>query len=266
MSDRDNTRAHLSEYERAVCYYTLPKVVHPVSLGLLGAYALCVFEALLAMTYGIVAGNMTFTTVGSYSFAAIVAFGIVVFFVRALVNDIRRRKLLAEAEGAPNPVVAASGDIPNPFAEHLLLRHSLSQRGKLHACGTEDHTLEFIVEHSPGGGVWIVRAADGRELFQVRALAGVRSFSFGRGGPARMAVYRDEVEIASIVRHPGWTENSVEIAGETLRPAQVTVRNRGVYVQGKLVGRIYELRGSDYLDVHRSAFNDGLLGYFITLT
>ena len=46
----------------------------------------------------------------------------------------------------------------------------------------------------------------------------------------------------------------------------ILVRSRGIYVNNALRGRIYDLRGDDYLDVHRDTLNDALLGYFVTLT
>ena len=59
----------MTPYERAVCYYTLPKVIHPITLGLIWVYALCVIEAVGAFSYGVYTGDMDWTMAGFYSFA-----------------------------------------------------------------------------------------------------------------------------------------------------------------------------------------------------
>jgi len=49
----------ISDYERAVCYYTLPRVTSRVTLALVIAYAVCVFEALGALCIGVLFDNRT---------------------------------------------------------------------------------------------------------------------------------------------------------------------------------------------------------------
>lgn len=254
----------ITPYERAVCYYTLPKVIHPVTLGIIIVYGVCVLEALLAFGYGIYTKDMDWISAGSYAFAGIVIFGLVIFFVRALLNDVRQRKALAEARNSP--MLTPAEDVPDPFAEHLLLKHPVHAQGTLFECSAGDDSRRYVVEHRPHSREWIVRAADGAELFTVRVLRGVRSFSFSMGRPRLMGVYRDGVEVARILRRGGLSETVTEIASETLSPKLLIVRNRGIYIGGALRGRIYGLRGNDYLDIHREALNDALLGYFVTIT
>lgn len=253
----------ITPYERAVCYYTLPKVIHPITLGLIWMYALCVVEAVAAFAYGVYSGDMDWTTAGSYSFAGIVAFGVVVFFVRALLNDVRQRKALAEARNSP--MLTPAEDVPDPFAEYVLLKHPAHAQGSLFECATGDDSLHYVVEHHPHSREWIVRAANGTELFRVKVLRGVRSFSFSMDRPRLMAVVKGGQEIARIRRRGGLGASSTEITSEVLSPKAVLVKNRGIYVNNALRGRIYALRGDDYLDVHRETLNDALLGYFVTI-
>lgn len=254
----------ITPYERAVCYYTLPKVIHPVTLGIIVVYAICVLEAIGVLAYGLYTKDMQWTSAGAYSFAGIVAFGLIVFFFRALINDVRERKALAEARNSPMHTPAE--DVPDPFAEHLLLSHPLHAPGSLFECALGDDTMRYVIEHHPHSRKWVVRAPDGAPLLEVRVLRGVASFSFSMDRPALMGVYRNDTEIGQIKRVGGLTESRTEITCEALAPKYLLIKNRGIYVGGVQLGRIYSLRGNDYLDVHRDAFNDALLGYFATLT
>ena len=260
---RPSSSAPITPYERAICYYTLPKVNHPVTLGLIAIYALCVLEALGAFSYGIAARDATWTTAGSYAFAGIVAFGLATFFVRALLNDVRERKALAEARHAP--MMTPAEDLPDPFAEHILLKHPAHARGSLFECTAGDDSVRFQIESRAACREWLLQTPDASKHIHVQVLRGVRSFSFSMNRPALMAVYQGDQEIARIRRHGGLTETQIEITSETLSPKQILVRNRGIYVGGALRGRLYTLRGNDYLDIHRDAMNDALLGYFATL-
>ena len=254
----------MTPYERAVCYYTLPKVIQPVTLGLIWVYALCVIEAVGALGYGLYTGDMDWTTGGAYAFAGIVTFGLIAFFVRALTNEVRQRKALAEARNSP--MLTPAEDVPDPFAEHLLLQHPAHTQGSLFECTNGDEVIQYIIEHRPHSREWIVRTPSGAELFVVQVLRGVRSFSFSMERPRLLGVFRQGKQVARIHRRGGFTDTRIEITSETLIPHAILVRNRGIYINNALRGRIYELRGNDYLDVHRESLNDALLGYFVTLT
>lgn len=93
----------ITDYERAVCYYTLPKVITPVTIGLLSAYALCVIEAVAALAYGLYVGNRTWTLSGFYCLIGIIVFGMLAFTVRALWGDWRRRAALSIAYASRCP-------------------------------------------------------------------------------------------------------------------------------------------------------------------
>ena len=46
-------KEHLNDFERAICYYTLPRVARPVTFGLIAAYVLCLAEAFAVFVYGV---------------------------------------------------------------------------------------------------------------------------------------------------------------------------------------------------------------------
>nr|AUN36980.1 hypothetical protein [uncultured bacterium] len=254
----------ITPYERAVCYYTLPKVVQPLTLGLIWIYALCVIEAIGAFSYGVYANDMDWTTAGAYSFAGIVAFGLVAFFFRAMMNEVRERKALAEARNSP--MLTPAEDVPDPFADHVLLRHTAHAKGSLFECASGDDVIHYEVEHHPHTRTWVVRDAGKNELFTVRVLHGIGSFQFTMDRPKLMEVSRAGQSIAKIRRRGGLKASSTEITSETLSPKAILVRNRGIYVNNALRGRIYTMGGYDYLDIHRDTLNDAILGYFVTLT
>ena len=103
----------LSDYERAICYYTLPRISYPVTFGLIVAYAVCLLEAFAAVIYGLLWDHAAFAKGGAAALGAIVVFGVVVFTARALLNEIRMRRALAVARGVPD-AVADIKDIPSP--------------------------------------------------------------------------------------------------------------------------------------------------------
>lgn len=254
----------ITPYERAVCYYTLPKVTHPVTLGIILVYTLCVLEALAALAYGLYTKDMDWITGGAYAFAGIVGFGVVVFFARALLNDVRRRKALAEARRSP--MATPAEDVPDPFADHVLLMHPAHASGSLFECSGGDDTMRHVVEHLPHSREWIVRNSDGAEQFRVRVLKGVSSFSFSMGRPRLLGCFRGGHEFARVLRRGRLGGAITEITSESQPPRLLHIRAQGIYIGGALHGRFYELRGNDYLDVHRDVLNDALLGFFVTIT
>ena len=267
MALAEMPRDHLTAYERAVCYYTLPRVTHPITYGIIVAYAVCLFEALGALFIGVFMENEAWTTAGTCALGGIVVLGLVIFTIRALLNEVRRQKTLALARAVPDaPASAVDPDLPNPFGGHLLLKHPLYAPGTLFACTDNDASICYFVNSGPGKGTWNIRTAQDEEACTVRVLAGIRSFSFSPGQPRRLSVYKNGVEIARIVRRYGLFTQEVGIQCETHDPGRYTVRQRGIYCDKALVGRFYFLRGSFYLDLQRPHFNEGLLAHFVTQT
>lgn len=265
MTAKGKQQEHLSDYERVVCYHTIPRTNHPVTLGLIVAYAVCLLEAVLAIGVGVYLERSNWLRIGSVCFVGLILFGIVVFTIRAFLNELRSRKALAAAEGVPDARESAQ-DFPDPFESHILLHHPAHTRGTLFSL-TDDHdTSGYIVEISPSHKGWKIRDMESGHLIHVRMEKGGRSFRFGGVLPALARVFREGEEVA-ILRRP-FTFSDLEVEIESTRPSGVRLqlRNNGFFADNQLVGRVYTLRGACYLDIDRAYFNEGVLAYFVTMS
>ena len=270
MAQVDLPPQRLSEYERAICYYTLPKVNHPVAFGLVVVYAVIVLEALGFLGYGLGAGNPAYTGIGAGALAAVTVFGIVIFLGRALLNEIRMRKALAVAKTVPDAISHVE-DIPDPFQDHVLLRLPLHARGDLFPCTDNEGNIAYFVESAAGGPWWKIKDAQDKEVLRVRVDQGTKSFTFGGNVPSRLAVYGrppgadDEQELGRIRRRVSFTSPVITV--DCKQPdATYTVQRGNIFREKNLVGRIYYLHRSLYLDIQKEAMHPAVLGLFITMT
>ena len=262
MTANAKRQEHLSDYERVVCYHTLPRTNHPLTLGLIVAYAVCLLEAVAAIGVGVYLERPVWLQTGSICFVALILFGIVAFTLRAFLNDLRARRALAATEGVPDARESAQ-DFPDPFANHLLLHHPSHTRGTLFNLTDDHESGRYCVEVAPSKTGWRIREVDSGQEIRVGVVKGGRSFRFGGTLPALAKVYRDGQEVALLRRPFTLSDLEVEIqsSGITLQ-----LRNRGFFADNRLVGRVYNRRGSCYLDIDRAFFNDGVLAYFVTIT
>ncbi len=255
----------LTEYERAVCYYTLPRVTHPITVGLIVIYAVCLLEAFGVLIFGLLWNHPRITQVGSILIAAIVILGIVAFTIRAFLNEIKQRRALAVARGTPN-VASGVMDIPDPFGDHALLRHPLHSRGDLFPCTDNEGSILYFVESSPSSAWWKVKDAQDSEVVRVHVEALASSFSLAGGIPGRLSVYSGDKEIAKIRRRFSFTAPNIVITCLHPEPKTYVLHRTGIYCEKRLVGRIYYLHQSLYLDIERAELHNGILGLFITMT
>ena len=254
----------LSEYERAVCYNTIPRVVSPVTFSLVLVYAFCLLEAVLVLAYGLAAHRPPWTTAGAVSLAGLIVFGLAAFFIRALVNDARERYLLALARQLPG--AGEVDDVPDPFADHILLKRPAEPKSALYACTTDDGLIRYCVEVRRPHRHWRVRTDTDAPLFDVLAFNGTRSFEMfsGRSAPGRAGVFREKALVAELRRRFSWTDISTQVTPREGGEPWVFVHG-GIHYHGRLVGRIYEVRSWLYLDVEAEHANDGVLGLFLTV-
>jgi len=265
MTAQQSPREHLSDYERVVCYHTLPRTSHPLTLGLIVAYAVCLLEAVAAIGVGVYLERDTWFRTGSVCFVSLIVFGLVVFTIRAFLNELRSRRALAAAEGVPDARESAQ-DFPDPFESHVLLHHPSHTRGTLFSLSDDHDTSGYLVEMPTGQRGWKIRDMESGHEIKVQLERSGRSFRFGGVLPALARVYRDGEEVA-VLRRP-FTFSDLEVEIQSTRPSGVTLqlRNRGFFVDNRLLGRVYSLRGSCYLDIDRTYFNEGVLAYFVTMT
>lgn len=265
MPQADQAREHLTDYERAVCYYTIPRVVHPVTYGLIAAYALCLSEAIAVLVIGLVINNATWTTAGTVALFAIIVFGLAVFMLRALLNEVRQKRAIAIAHSTPD-AADDLGDLPDPFDDHILLvRPQAIAWGKLVPVTSNDDSIAYFLDSAPDHGWWKLASAEDEEIMRVRAAHAPWYLRWLPGAPTRLTVEKDTREVGTITRHLGLTSTYVEVESTADTPVTYHVRAFGIYADEKLVGRIYALREAYYLDLRKDHVNDALLGYFITL-
>ncbi len=252
----------MTDYERAVCYYTLPKVVNPISYGIIVAYAVCLFEAVGALVIGVVLDNRAWTVAGTAAFIGIIVFGMIVFTVRAFVNEVRQRKALAAARNLP-AAAEPDADVPDPFANHLLLAYAINDPMKVFLCQQGVPAFKYEVHRAARGRSWTIRSAADNVL-RVQAAGGPRSFMFEAALPGRFNVYAEEERIGGIERKRSFSAPTVEITALWPEPRAYVIKQQSIHWNNCIIGRIYFLRGMCYLDIDKHLYNDVLLAYFVT--
>ena len=243
----------ITDYERAVCYYTLPKVVSPVTVGLVAAYVLCVLEAAAALAYGLITDNRTWTIAGLYCFVGIIVFGMIAFTVRAWRNDWHRRVALAVARNAPDAV--KDEDIPDPFESHLLVSRQALPETDVFVLATREGDISHYVEIKRRNAHWRVSDKHSTVLFDVLAVH----------GPGHLRVLADKDHRASIQKRVSLRTTIAEVFLINPGEEKYAVNGGCIYFSDRMVGRIYRLRGRLFLDVEQSHMNDGLLALFVSL-
>ena len=264
MAAHTKADEHLSDYERAVCYHTLPRVNHPLTLGLIVAYAVCLVEAVGAVAIGYYLERPWWLKVGGVSLITLIFFGLIVFTVRAFLNELRRSKALAEAHGVPDAGESAH-DLPDPFEDHVLLHHPSHTRGAGFKLTDNCDTSEFEVKVASNHASWTITRLTDQCVLNVDTLEGGRSFRFGLNLPALLRATRNGLETARVRRLFSFNETKIDIEVLHPEPYLIQLRNQGFFVEQRLVGRVYFLRGSFYVDIERAHFNDGVLAYFVSV-
>ncbi len=263
MTLPDPKDERLTEFERAVCYDTLPQVTRPMTLGVIAAYAVVLFVAFVSMAYGIRSNEAAWKSRGAGAFALVVVGGLVGFTYRATANAVRRRAALVEAGEVPN-VESGFDELPDPFAGHALLRYYRQTGGERIVTGNRGETVYTIVPRD-SGQAWNAQDPAGEVAFRVEATAPSRSFSFDAGTPAALSVLRNGAECARVARRWSLGPGRVEISGERQPAKPLVFRSGGLFDGEALVGRIYSIRNYLYLDVKQSYVDDGLLAFYVCM-
>ena len=263
MSAPHSPGEHLTSYERAVCYYTLPKVVAPVGYGLVAAYIVCLLEAVGVLLYGWLWQNDAFTRWGIIAVGAMIGFGVLAFLARAFLNDVRERQLLKGGEILSDHDFDR-GDVPDPLANNEILCFSLRDSGNERIIKDNDGVVRYTVKPGSAPRSKVVTSPDGSSLTlcQARRLLGLGIFG-DNGGTTR--VLRADSLVATIRRRIGFSDPVVRIESSPPGNESFLVKNRSLYVGDRLIGRVYYVRGYVYLDVEREQFHDGILGFFASM-
>lgn len=265
MNDEREPRESISDYERAVCYYTLPRTTSPVNLALIFVYALCLIEAVAALVYGLATDNETWTTVGTVCLGGIVLLGVVAFTVRAFQNELRRRRALAEAERTPEPHDVAI-DVPDPFAAHLLLVRPLEKADEYHFPITDREGRPVYVVHLENDRRYRrVTDPEGHEVLRAHIAWRTGSFMLEGMLPRSADIFAGETQIGRFRRRFALGASVVDLECRGSQAARYTLRDGGLFRGNLLVGRIYVLRDQLFLDVERGDCTNVLLALFACL-
>jgi len=266
MSQPPAAPERLTDFERAVCYYTLPTTVSPVTTGLVLIYAIVLLEAIGALVYGLLWDSMVYTEAGAWSFGIMVVFGLVVFTFRSLIFEVRRRRTLAMAS-AMRDTESIDETVPDPFQRHTLLRMPLHFAHTKVACTDNDGAIRYTVERELPGVWTIVKNAEGVEHLRINIRKSATSFSFLEDNiPSQADVYVGAELVGSIRRTFGL--KAPVFAVNTVWPQQrrFVLRGDGIYRDRRLVGRIYRIRRHAYLDIHEEQYCEAILALFIVHT
>lgn len=254
----------ISPAERAVCYYTLPRAATPVSAGMLAVFGVLLAEAAALLVYGAVADNDAWVRVGATALGILAVGGLAWFFLIALAKDVRRRRLLAAARRQPE--VPDPEELPDPFAGHALLKRPLRPAGSLFACSDNEGRIHCFVDVRRPRAFWRVSSPLSEPQFELMSLQGPRSFyltPWSAAQPGRIGLFLKNEKRFEIRQGFGWRGPVTHVLPRGDGEAYL-VRQGGVFHKERLVGRIYTLRRTLYLDIEREHLADGVLGTFIS--
>lgn len=264
MTEPDACEERLTEYERAVCYSTIPRLTHPLTYGLIIVYGFVLLATFLLMAYGLNTEHAFWGRWGPIAFGVAVVAGLVGFMARAIVNQIHERGALAEAEAMPS-VESSSDDLPDPFEGHVLLRYPRHHEGdRVEITDNRGRTV-YVVMRQHGGMRWELLDPMGETLLTVESPRGERSFAFNVGVPRYLLVRRADEQTAVLKRRFSFGRSVVDISCNRNGAQDYVFRAGGFYRGGKLLGRIYFIRNYAYLDLRQTALNDGTLVLFTSM-
>lgn len=260
MDGEERRQERLTEFERVICYDTLPRVATTTTLSLIAGYTAVAIAAFLAMAYGVRTDNAEWRTWGTIAFAVIVVGGIIGFLGRSMMSSVRMRAALAEAQRVPD-VESSFDELPSPFAEHTLMRYDQRQAdGRIITDNRGDVLYKAVPE---SGTAWRLENSQGRTLARIDAEGHSSSFLLSAGTPPRFTISRDGETTGKVERTSGLRADRVEIEGPK-QPAEPLVFSAGSLWDGDdLVGRVYSIRGFLYLDIQTKYLDDAVLAFYI---
>lgn len=253
------TGERLSEYERAVCYYALPRTTSPLTFGLVIAYAVVLLEAILFLGWAVWQENERLLPWAVAAVVGAILLGVVAFLIRAILNDVRQRRLLTAAQHAP--AVETDLKAPSLLARHRLYAMPARAKAPFIISDADDAPM-FAVERT-GFGYDLV-PVDGSKALHLDIRRRSTGFTLSRGTPARIRVRRDEDTLAEVRSRP--TLGMPRVAIQCMKSGEAIVaKGSALYRGDRLVGRVYHLRSTAYLDIEEEACHEGVLAFFVAM-
>ncbi|NLN93197.1 MAG: hypothetical protein GX130_07820 [Candidatus Hydrogenedens sp.] len=250
--------SRISKHERLVCYYALPRLLNPFTIGLLAAYVVCLLEAVAALIYGLLTQQRIWTLAGAWALGGIIVLGLTAFTLRALLNDWRKRMALARAQN--NPISMESLETPDPFLGHLLLCRSSTPGVFAAESACDKETLNYSVETVKPQNHWRIIDGEKGTTFELMAVQPFRKLLFATH---LLEIHEGKKKIGSIrLKHRlRGLRTRIDLFHPEARYYEVV--DGCIRLQSTLVGRVYSLRGRLYMDLEHSHLNPGLLACFL---
>lgn len=261
----DPTEEHLTDYERAIYYYSLPRVMQPVPVGVLVIYAFVFLLTFVAMAYGVAIQSMEWVQGGGIALGICIVAGIGTYLSRDFIHELRERTAQAKARSIPD-ADSQFDEIPDPFGDHLLLRYPIRDGGAERTIYNNKGQVVYVADIDREGKTLTVKDHQGQEVLSATLDTKQVSFSFETGSsPSRILVEANGEPVGKVQRQSNFGPAHVSIECGSEEPDLYDFRGGGLYSGESLVGRIYEVRQHHYLDVHKNHLRDAILSFFITI-
>ncbi|HOV32271.1 MAG TPA: hypothetical protein PLX23_02760 [Candidatus Hydrogenedens sp.] len=252
----------ISDYERAVCYFTLPHLIFHLNPIILFTYFVSVIFAFLVTFMGLIFLNPYLSYGGTIALVIIILYGIIAITGKTLLNELRWREYLAEAHGSTSQV---SLDLPDPFEDHELYIVPLKERQThLYPCVNREGEIIYFIEEKEKGRHWIIKDSLEKDVYTIHAKHALFSIVFTSKAPLILKVYHDDKLVAQVKPRFSFFGSSYLITLFEPQAKIYWVLQSGIFLQRELVGRIYQVRKNLYLDVQKPHFNLGILSLLIS--
>ena len=130
----------------------------------------------------------------------------------------------------------------------------------------DNHGLPlYRVQTSPDQPWWKLEDMDGNELLRVRAGPGGHVWAPSPRLPLDLFVFVGDEEVAHIHRAVTLATPTTHVECLGPEPKEYTVQQRAIYLDKRLVGRIFYLRRHLYLDIEEDHLNNATLALFVTM-
>lgn len=264
MTEPDAHDERLTEYERAICYSTIPRLTRPLTFGLIVAYGFVLLATFLLMAYGLNTEHAFWERWGPIAFGVVVVAGLFGFMARAILNQVHEGSALAAAKTMPN-VDSDFDELPDPFEGHVLLRYPRRYEGDTVSITDNRGRTVYVATRKDGGRRLELLDPSGETLLTVESSRGGRSFAFDVGVPRHLLVRRADEQTAELKRRFNFGTAVVDISCNQNGAQDYVFRAGGFYRGEELLGRIYFIRNYAYLDLRQTALNDGTLVLFTSM-
>ncbi|MCX8064432.1 MAG: hypothetical protein N3G21_04590 [Candidatus Hydrogenedentes bacterium] len=252
----------LTDYERAVCYFTLPKISYTVRPIVVFFYTLILLVSFSLLFVGFLYESLLLVNLGGFLSFGVALVGVSLFVGRTIVNEYKWRKYLRYSSISPNKVEI---DLPDPFQNHVLFSIPLDKRfSNLFPCIDRNGEVLFFIEEIEKGRKWVIKNPQDVEVARVEGKPSLFSFVISYKTPFVMRVY-EGTNLSYFIKPKCSIFNVgfVVLDKKQTPNLNYTISDTAVFVNKELVGRFYQLRRYFYLDIQEQHFNLGLLAFFI---